>query len=235
MDAVSIIIPAYNEDSVIAKSIETINNYFTNKKIDCEIIVIDDASQDHTINQVEQLAKQNVHLEKNSCNRGKGYSIKKGIALASKPIILITDADLSTPIEEFEKLMAQLEKNHIIIGSRRVLGGEIKIAQTWWKDRCGRLGNRIIKKILNLPYQDTQCGFKLIKSKHKNLFEKLNLDRWGMDFELLYLANKFNYSVAEIGVIWYNNQDSKVKPFDYIKTLVEVFKVRYYDLRGLYD
>lgn len=224
----SIVIPAYNEEKIIAEAIQKIADYFNNLKYDYELIIVDDCSSDRTKKQIEKKLSSKIFLIENQKNLGKGASLKKGILQAKNDWVLVTDADLSTPIKEFDKFIDFFDSGiDIAIGSRKTQKNLIKKAQPWWKQILGMSGNKIIKIILGLAYNDTQCGFKLFGPKVKPLIKKQKISRWGFDFELLFLARQLDLRVKEVGVVWYNNHNSKVKFRDYFKTLIDVFRVRW--------
>ena len=228
---ISIIIPCYNEAKVISQSLQEIKDFFNSKNWDYEVIVIDDGSTDNTVDLVKNFE---VKLLINEKNRGKGYSIKKGVQNSSGDLILFMDADMSTPIAEFDKLEAYLSEYDIIIGSRSIFGAQVEKRQSWYKQLFGKLGNLLIRLFLGLNFHDTQCGFKLFKKEVRNIFAAQTLERWGFDFELLFIAKKRGYKIKEVGVRWVNDEDSKVRRSDYIKTFGEVVKVRLNSWRGKY-
>lgn len=234
MKSISVIIPAYNEGSVIVDTIVAVDTYCQQTFQDYEIIVVNDGSTDQTASKVILMTNDRIKLVENDRNRGKGFSVRHGVEVAEKEWLLLCDADMSTPIGECDKLLEYVADYDIVIGSRKSIGGSVKKAQPKWKEWLGSMGNHVIRIILQLPYKDTQCGFKLMHNRIQLLGEKLIIDRWGFDFELLYAAHKNQMNVKEVGVVWINNLDTKVKPIDYIKTLLEVFMVRLHGLTGHY-
>lgn len=160
-------------------------------------------------------------------------AIKRGVIAAQGKYILFTDADLSAPIEEFEKLFNYKEKD-IIIGSRELNTSEV---QTTLKRRLlGRIGHFFISKLAVKGIKDTQCGFKLFKGPvAKRLFLLQRFKGWSFDFEILYLTQKYNYSIKEVPVKWIISKESKVKPKDYLTTLIDLLLIRYHDYRGKYE
>jgi dolichyl-phosphate beta-glucosyltransferase len=229
---ISIIIPCYNEAEIIESTIKKVANFFNQSDLTYEIIVVDDGSRDNTA-KLAQAAGARVLI--NSINQGKGYSVKKGVESAQGELILFSDADLSTPIDEINKLIKYLDWFDIIIGSRAMPDSEIKIGQSWPKILIGKIGNWIIRLILNLPLADTQCGFKLFKKGTLPIFKKQTLNRWGFDFELLFIAKKMGYRVKEVGICWYNDKSSTVTFGGYWKTLGEVIKVRFNSWQSKYN
>jgi len=234
MNNLTIVIPAFNEENVIESTLNRVVNYCTQNNINYEILVVDDGSTDKTCEIVNTFEHTNTRLIRNAQNRGKGFSVKTGVLASSMPNILFMDADFSTPIQEIEKLQKHIDAHDIVIGSRKVDDGEVAKSQPKWKQFLGNIGNLLIKKSLNLPYKDTQCGFKLLKENNKKVFEVMSIDRWGFDFELLFLAHMEDLKVKECGVTWMNNEDSKVKFMDYFNTVLDIIRIRSNHRRGKY-
>jgi len=226
MITLSVIIPVYNEEKSIGITVPKIFHYLNKKQIDHEVIVVDDGSTDQTVPIVENIKKCN--LLKHKKNKGKGAAVKTGVKAAQGEYILFTDADSSTSIEELDKFWNKKEKYDILIGSRYILGSDIRVKQPWYRNIITFIGNKMIRIILGLKLKDTQCGFKLFqKEAAKDLFSLQKIERWGFDMEILYLAKKKIYSIKEIPIIWSDSPETKVKPFDFFKTLVELFKIRF--------
>ena len=234
----SIIIPAYNEKDRILRTLNNIYKYFKGKN--SEIIIVDDGSTDNTASFIEYEKENigdNIKIVSYKKNKGKGYAVKKGVEKAKGELILFTDADNSTPIEEFEKLFAGLKKGFdIAIGSRYLKNSDVKIKQSIFRILIGRFGNLLIQLLLVKNIKDTQCGFKLFKNKTaKNIFQKQNIERWGFDMEILAIAQLFKYKIIEIPVNWYNSSDSKFSPIkDTVQTLSELIKIKINLITGKY-
>ncbi len=222
---ISVVIPCYNETEVIEETIKKVKNFLQHNFQSFEIIAVDDKSTDNTLELIKKI--DNIKVLRNLKNHGKGYSIQKGVRAAMGDWILFMDADSSTDISELSKLLKYQKDYQLIIGSRALASSEIKIKQHWLKIFLGKLGNLLIRVMLVTNIHDTQCGFKLFDKKIKNLFNKLTIEDWGFDFELIYLAKHNNYAIKEVPIIWYNHPDSKVKWYGYILTLLQVFKVRF--------
>lgn len=229
---ISIIIPVYNEKEVIKDTINKVKEYLKNKFKSFEIIVIDDKSTDNTLEILNNI--ENIKVLKNSNNHGKGYTVAKGVKEAKGKLILFMDADSSTSIIELDNFIKYSNDYDLIIGSRALKDSKIKTKQNIIKRILGKLGNLIIRLIIFSKVKDTQCGFKLFNNKVKYLFEKLTIEDWGFDFELIFLTRKYSLNIKELPVEWDNNFDSKVKWTDYIKTLLQVFKVRFNNLINKY-
>jgi dolichyl-phosphate beta-glucosyltransferase len=232
----SIIIPAYNEEHRIQKTLEKIINYLKRKKYNYEIIIVDDGSKDNTINVIKNIKDKKIKILKNEINRGKGYSVKKGILNAKKDWILFSDADLSTPIEELDNFTKYLDYD-IIIGSRNLKESNIMIHQPFYRAYPGKIFSYLVRLITIRGIKDTQCGFKLFKKEiaHK-IFNKQTIDRWGFDVELMYIAHKYKYKIKELPVIWLNDEKTKLNLFkDSTRMFLDLIKIRINDLKGLYN
>jgi len=228
----SVVIPAYNEENRIGDSLTKIYTYLKKRDYAFEIIAIDDGSDDKTLNVLKDHSREisNLIIVKNENNQGKGFSVKKGVLKSKGDIVLFTDADLSTPIEEIEKLTYWLNNEYqIVIGSRALPDSEIKIYSAWYRQIMGKTFNKIIRMILNLNYYDTQCGFKCFqRSAALELFQSMKLCRFSFDVEILFIAKHRGFKVKEVPVRWYNSPDSKVKIIrDSSKMLWDILKIRF--------
>lgn len=235
---VSIVVPIYNEAEILEDHLNKIASFFQFHNIPFELIAVNDGSTDSTSAILSELksALPNLHVHTYEHNRGKGYAVKQGALRARGEWILLTDTDLSTPLEEYHNLFKRVETSSIIIGSRGLENSTLIVAQPFHKQLLGRLGNRVIRATLGFSFRDTQCGFKLFNRAHTQpLFSQLTFDRWGFDFELLYLAAKKGISITEVPVAWKDDPTTAVKPTDYLKTFLEVFKVRLNDWKGKYE
>lgn len=211
----SIVIPAYNEDRRIAPTLQKIMDYARGQKWLTELIVVDDGSQDGTADLARsQLAGwpwfKVISLKK---NRGKGAAVKEGILEARGELILFTDADLSTPIEELEKFWPLAARQYdLIIGSRALPTSEIRKRQNFLRENMGKFFNRLVRWLILPDFKDTQCGFKLFKKEAaREIFDRIKTTGFAFDVELLLLARQLGYKVAEVPVIWINSPDSRVK------------------------
>ena len=225
----SIVIPAYNEGKVIKKSVELINRYFINK-FSFEIIVINDGSKDDTNSILHQLKIKNLSIYNNLRNRGKGASIRKGVKKSKGKIVLVADADLSAPINQFEKLYDELKKGYeIVIGSRSTKDAEVIIAQPLKRVITGKVYNLLVIFFLGLNYKDTQCGFKLFDGEIiRNIIEVCKINNFSIDVEILFLAKSFNLKVFEKGIVWKNNTFSKVSLIkDPLIMFLDLFRIRF--------
>jgi len=234
----SIIIPAYNEKDRILGTLNNIYKYFKGKNF--EIIIVDDGSTDNTASFIEyekENIADNIKTISYQPNQGKGYAIKTGVEKAQGEFILFTDADNSTPIEEFAKLDTGIKQGFdIAIGSRYLKNSAVKIKQSILRILIGRFGNLLIQLLLVKNIKDTQCGFKLFKNKiAKNIFSKQTIYGWGFDMEILVIAQLFKYKIIEIPVDWYNSSASKFSPLkDTLQTLSELIKIKINLITGKY-
>ena len=236
----SIIIPAYNESQRILASLDKILAYIAEQQWGAEVIVVNDGSRDNTAEIVREYAKTHppVKLIENPGNRGKGYTVRNGMMHAHGDILLFTDADLSSPIQEARKLFAAIANGADVTFGSRWLQAELQTErQPLYRQVFGRIFNLLLRIILGLKYKDTQCGFKAFtrKAAHQ-IFSRQMIDRWGFDPEILFLAEKFGYKVAEVPVEWAHDNRSKINPVtDGAKMFVEMLRVRWADMTGKYD
>ena len=227
----SIVIPFYNEENCISKSLERIVEYFSNKSYNYELILVDDGSIDSSLNKVRRF-KENLGDEIRNCkfsilvnkeNKGKGYSIRRGILTSVGKYVLFTDADLAVPIEEFEKLLNYIENDdfNIAIGSKYMYGFEIVSKKNILRRITGKIFNFLVRTIVRLDFKDTQCGFKIFDRKSVNfLFPYLKIDDFSFDIEILYLANKKGLRIREVPIRYSFSDASKV---NIIKSSISMF------------
>lgn len=236
----SIVVPAYNEELRLGETLRKIGAYLDASGVDAEILLVDDGSKDRTAELAAAALKgRRGRVVSNGENRGKGYSVRHGLLEAQGRFVLLTDADLSTPIEEHAKLAAAVRDGDldVAIGSRALAESDVQVRQHWIRQMMGRTFNRIIRGLTGLPFQDTQCGFKLMdRERVRPLFEKMVVDRFAFDVELLFLCERFGLSVREIPVTWRNAPGSKVSIVgDPANMVLDVLRVRWRFRRGLYN
>lgn len=234
---ISVIIPAHNEEKRIEQTLKKIISYLKNHFDKYEIIVVDDFSRDNTNKIVSKYKKNNVRILRNQKNMGKGYSVKRGIENARYSLVLFSDSDLATPIEEIEKFIPHLKEYDVLIASRNLKGSNIKIRQPFDRIFLGRIFRFFINLMLLKGFSDTQCGFKLFKTKAaKKIFSLQTLNGFSFDVEILLIAKKLGYKIKEIPVVWINKEGSTVKPLkDSFKMFFDLIKIRYNSLRGKYE
>jgi dolichyl-phosphate beta-glucosyltransferase len=237
---ISVIIPAFNEAKRITPTIQDIIGYLDKvAPKDYEILIVLDGSKDNTLDIVTKLAEQYkaIRIIHNSINRGKGAVVRQGILESIGDYVLFMDADNSTRIQELNAMLPVLEQGiDVIIGSRDIKGSKVEIHQVWYKELLGDLGNWWIQIILVGGIQDTQCGFKVFSGKSgRHIFEKISMQGWSFDIEVLALARYFGYTIKEMPVIWYNDNSSHVTLGDYIAVLRDTFTIRYRIWTGYYQ
>jgi dolichyl-phosphate beta-glucosyltransferase len=235
----SIIIPAYNEGARIGVTLNKVLLYVEEQGWDVEIIVVNDGSNDNTGEIVQQHMRRNsaLRLLENPGNRGKGYSVRNGMMNAFGEILLFSDADLSSPIEEAPKLLAAIaEGADIAIGSRWMQSELQTERQPLYRQFFGRIFNLMLRLILGLKFKDTQCGFKVFTRRAAlAIFPQQKIERWGFDPELLYLAEKYGFKVAEVPVAWAHSAGTRISPLrDGTRMVVEMLKIRWNALTGKY-
>ena len=236
----SIVIPAYNESARLGASLEKVLAYVHARGWDAEVIVVNDGSRDNTAEIVmHSMAKDSiVKLLENPGNRGKGYSVRNGVLNAQGRIILFTDADLSSPIEEAPKLLAALEAGaDIAIGSRWLRAETQTQRQPLHRQLFGRIFNLMLRVSLGLQFADTQCGFKAFKrAAAQAIFPLQKIERWGFDPEILFLARKLGFKVQEIRVLWGHSGGARINPVtDGARMFQEMLRVRWYSITGKYE
>jgi len=235
----SIIIPAYNEGERIGTTLERVLNYSDSRGWKVEVLVVNDGSRDNTVEIVRHYAKDNpcLRLLENPGNRGKGFSVRNGMLHAQGKILLFTDADLSSPIQEADKLFAAIASGaDIAIGSRWLNTQLQSRRQPLHRQLFGRAFNLMLRLVLGLRFKDTQCGFKAFTSAAAQaIFPLQNIERWGFDPEILYLAKRFHFKVAEVPVVWSHREGTQIHPLrDGIRMLGEVMRVRLNAISGKY-
>jgi glycosyltransferase involved in cell wall biosynthesis len=237
----SVVVPAFNEAQRLPKTLQSIHSYLRSRSLRAEVLVIDDGSTDATAKIVEQSRSSfpEVRLLSSDRNRGKGFSVRWGMLEAGGEIALFTDADLSAPIEEADKLLAALSNGAYdgAIGSRAVDRSLIEVHQSAFRERAGMLFNRIVRWTVGLPFQDTQCGFKAFRrEKARVIFEKQRTEGFGFDPEILFLARQEGLRIAEIPVRWAHSSATKVNLFgDSFRMFVDLLAVRCNALMGRYS
>jgi dolichyl-phosphate beta-glucosyltransferase len=234
----SIIVPAYNEELRLPVSLAQISAYIQASGRETEVIVVDDGSRDATASVTESFRSEipSLRLISNGENRGKGYSVRHAMLEARGRIVIFTDADLSAPIEEADKLLAAIENYDVAIGSRAINRGLISVRQSIFRESAGIVFNIIVRVILRLPFVDTQCGFKAFRREPcRIIFQQQTIDRFGFDPELLYLARHHGLRALEIPVRWAHSPATKVNMFrDSLQMFADVFLIRWNSLTGRY-
>jgi len=226
----NVVIPVYNEQSVIQSTLKRISGYLQSKGWPAEIIVVNDGSTDDTVKELSKLSLENLKIISHSKNLGKGASVKSGMLAAKGDLLLFTDADNSTDISEIDKFIEKAMAGYdIVIASRTASASKIVVHQPSWKELLGKLGNYFVRLISGLKFKDTQCGFKLFKKDCLFLFKEQRNKHWAFDVEILLKAKKHNLKVAEMPIVWKNNFDSKFTLKYYFKFFFELIKIRLED------
>jgi dolichyl-phosphate beta-glucosyltransferase len=243
----SVIIPAYNEEKRLSRTLARIREYFAGTGAgasgfqfgEIEIIVVDDGSTDDTASVVESLARQmpGLRLVRNHGNRGKGFSVKHGMLEARGRITLFTDADLSSPIEESRKLFNALDAgNDVAIGSRALDRSLIAVRQSRFREIAGIIFNGFVRVFTGLPFHDTQCGFKaFVRERTRTVFEQQRIERFGFDPEILFIARRHGLRSVEVPVRWAHDEGTKVHVFrDSLLMFSDLVVIRWNALAGRY-
>ncbi len=230
---ISVVIPAFNEAKVIAATVQEAREFLKNKFSSFEIIIVDDCSTDSTLKIIKSLP--DVQVLRNLKNHGKGYTVAKGVKAASGDWILFMDADNSTRIVELDNFFEYSQDYDLLIASRALSDSKVKVSQSFLKVILGKAGNLLSRLLIHPKIHDTQCGFKLFRRELKSLFANLTISGWAFDFELIWLARKNNFRIKELGVVWVNDFDSKVRWYTYPQTLLQLFIIRLNDLLGKYN
>ena len=238
--AYSIVIPAYNEGARLGATLEKVLSYITRHGCEAEVIVVNDGSRDNTADLVGSFVERhpNVRLVENPGNRGKGYSVRHGMLCARGQVVLFSDADLSSPIEEAPKLLQALAQGaDIAIGSRWLRSELQTQRQPLHRQWFGRIFNLLLRITLGLRFRDTQCGFKVFRRRAvETIFPLQRIERWGFDPEILFLAHKFGFRVQEVPVAWGHSGDTRINPVtDGTRMFLEMLRVRWNDLTGKYE
>ncbi len=238
----SIVIPAYNEGQRLGTTLEKVLGYVHAQpwNTEVEVIVVNDGSRDNTAGLVRSFAEKDpvLRLVENPGNRGKGYSVRSGMLEARGDVVVFSDADLSSPIEEMPKLLQALAAGaDIAIGSRWLRAELQTQRQSLHRQLFGRIFNLLLRIILGLQFKDTQCGFKAFTRRAAQTILPLQrIERWGFDPEILFLARKFGFRIDEVPVRWGHAGGTRINPLlDGARMFQEMLRIRWYDLTGKYD
>lgn len=235
----SIVIPAYNEEQRLQVSLPPVRDYLMGQNFTWEVIVVDDGSSDATCEIPKMFFNEGeARVVQNPGNRGKGYSVRQGVLAARGEIVMISDADFSTPITEWKKLNAILEQGYdIAIGSRGLKDANVTIHQAWYRERIGRIFSFLVRTIVFDGFMDTQCGFKCFRREAVlPIFKKMVVDHFSFDVEFLFIAKRRGLKIKEVSVEWHNVLFSRVRIIrDSIRMLYDLFKIKINAAKGLYD
>lgn len=236
MESISVIIPAYNEGARIVPTVRSIENHLR-KSYAYEIILADDGSSDSTAEKAGKACRSKIKIVRNSVNSGKGSAVRKGLLAAKHPLVLFSDSDLSTPIEEVDSMIRCIRSGYdIVIASRNMKGSRVEVSQPFYRRFLGRTFPFLVNLVMLLPYYDTQCGFKLYRRDAARKIACLQLlDGWSFDVEQLFIAKKLGLKVKEVPVKWIDMKGSKVNPFKNMFTMAfDLIRIRYYQASGRY-
>jgi dolichyl-phosphate beta-glucosyltransferase len=226
----SIVVPAYNEAQRILPSLERLFAYMDGRHCAYEVLVIDDGSTDDTAAVIRERFgdRPQLRLLAYGGNRGKGYAVRCGAGHATGDVVLFSDADFSTPIEEVEKMLPLLDQGYdMVIGSRAVKGAEIRERQPFYREGAGKLFNLLVRVLVAPEFHDTQCGFKCYRSAPMHpVLERLQIDGFAFDVEMIALARAAGLRIAEVPVIWVNSPSSKVGVSGGLAAFVDLFGIR---------
>ena len=241
----SIVIPAYNEERRIGRSLDIVLSFLGTQSYRTEVIVVDDGSSDETAIRVSDrimeyaAAGHQLRVVTNAPNRGKGYSVKRGLTEAHGEIVLFSDADFSSPITEAPKLIDPIAQDRadVTFGSRALNRKLIGVHQPLLRDFGGRVFNFFMRSITGLKFKDTQCGFKAFRREPAlSVFKLQSIDRFGFDPEVLYIAKKQGLRLLEVPVVWNDSEGTTVSYFsDSIRMTTDLIRIRLNDLRGRYQ
>ncbi len=236
----SIVIPAYNESARIEATLDRVMSCVEAEGWDAEVLVVDDGSKDDTgaIIQRWMVRYPRLHLVQNPGNRGKGFSVRNGLLQAAGDVVMFTDADLSAPMEEANRLLAAIKAGaDVAIGSRWMDRTRQTIHQPLYRQFFGRCFNAITRGVMGLPFKDTQCGFKAFRREAAQVIFRLQrIERWGFDPEILFIARKLKCTIVEVPVTWGHDERSRMSYLrDGMKMLEEMAMIRSNSVRGRYD
>ena len=234
----SIVVPAFNEAGRLPSTLPRFAS-FCEGRSDTDILIVNDGSVDNTSAVIDAFAREHpvVRAIHNASNHGKGYALRKGVMEVTREWILLTDADLSTPLEEIDKLFTAARRNGaaIAIGSRAIDRQVVGVHQSAAREWSGRFFNVVMRTITGLPFRDTQCGFKLYhREAARVIFPRQRIDGFGADVENLVTARLHGLRVVEVPVRWDNVDSTRVNLRSGGRAFVDLFVIRANALRGLY-
>jgi len=239
MTNLSLIIPAYNEESCLERNSGTVLAYLDTLIKDYELIFVDDGSTDSTASIIERIVKHNPRCRSLSSptNQGKGDAVRRGVLSAAGKYVVFMDADLAVPIRFVTTCLNKLEGGSpMVIGSRHLPSSSFKIPEGPFRQICGEVFRRLAQLGLGLKVSDITCGLKgLERNAAHNIFFRSRIDRWGYDAEIIFLAGKLQYTIEEVPVDWYHSFDSKVSVgIDALRTFLEMCRIHYYYITQQY-
>ena len=237
--ALSLVIPAYNEQARLPYTLSEIEAYVCSQQLDCEVIVVDNGSRDATSVVVQQAASRFPRLRLlRTDRRGKGLAVRTGVLAAQGEVVIYADADLSWSVEDMPRFVAMVDarESPVVIGSREGFGAR-RIGEPSYRHLMGRVFNRFVQALAVRGVEDSQCGFKAFsQSAAKAVFGLQQVDGFGFDVEVLYLARRLGYPIKVVPLRWEHKENSSVQPLrDALLMLSDVLRVRLNGWRGAYD
>lgn len=237
---ISVVIPAFNEERRLAPTLETIATYLARQPFAWEVVVVDDGSSDGTASLVERVHATDPRIGVIRCgeNRGKGHAVRVGFLESHGALVLFSDADCSTPIEELERLRAAIDSGaDVAIGSRAMKDSDVRVRQGIIRQTMGKAFNLLVRFATGLRLNDTQCGFKLFRRDTCTpVFRAQRLDGFAFDVELLFLARRRLLVISEVPVAWVNSPDSRVHMVrDSARMFRDLLRIRLNAILGRYD
>jgi len=235
----SVVVPAHNEAARLGATLQAMHKYLQDQGYRYEIVVVDDVSRDATgeVARSFQAAAPILRVLRRDANPGKGAAVQAGMLAARGRYVLFSDADNSTPIDQTAKLLAALEAGHdIAIGSRALPDSNLVVRQPWYREGMGRIFNLLVRLVALRQFVDTQCGFKCFRQEvSRELFSHQTVPGWAFDVEVLFMALRRGYRVAEIPVTWINSRESRVSPVrSSLQMLRDLLGLRWKQLCGRY-
>jgi dolichyl-phosphate beta-glucosyltransferase len=234
--ALSVVIPAYNEAVRLPRTLARLGAYLPPAAPDYEIVVVDDGSTDGTSERAHASGLSSLTVLRHETNRGKGYAVRRGILAARGKLRLVTDADLSTPIEDLTHLRKALDDGaDVAIGSRALPASNVEVRQPWYREGMGRLFNLCVRLAVLPDLHDTQCGFKLFTAAAAEAaFLPARLDGFSFDVETLYIARRRGLRIAEVPVTWRNDLATRVGLLRGAEAFLDLVRIRWNGARGAY-
>jgi dolichyl-phosphate beta-glucosyltransferase len=234
----SLVIPAYNEGKILAKSLAKITSFLERKKYNWEIVVVDDGSQDNTSNIAKGFKKKGVRLVKLKKNQGKGAALRQGFLNAKGKYVVYTDADLSVSISQLDRVIKKLEAGYrVVVGSRRISQSEIVVHQPIIRENMGKVFTLLTKLVTGVDLADFTCGFKGFEaSAGRDIFARSVVNRWAYDAEIMFLAHKLKYKIGQVPVVWIDRRESRVRLTSAtITSFIDLLMVRVNNILGRYE
>jgi len=225
----SVVVPAFDEEARIGQTLERLDAFARAHDAPVEIVLVDDGSRDRTAEVARRSGLPNLKLVVLPVNRGKGAALRAGVAASSGEEVLISDADLSAPIEEYHRLRPHLAEAEVVLGSRALADSRITRRQPWHREAMGKMFNRLVRLLVVSGFRDTQCGFKLLEAgAARDLFADMVIERFAFDVELVWLALRRGYRVREVGVAWHDSPQSRVHPLrDASRMFLDLLRIRW--------